>query len=160
MRKLSLQDWASIAEVIGGIAVVMSLFYVGYQIRENASEIRASNRQALVSRSGQAVGIVAGSPELAGAFASVAIGSPLTPVESTQYQYFVRGLLYAIQEAYLLHREGRLDDEYWNTRAAIVVAYRARPSARTVYNRDKGLGVLHPDYVRWLDQALDDRYGN
>jgi hypothetical protein len=66
----------------------------------------------------------------------------------------VRGLLYDIQEAFLLHQEGRLDDEYWRTRAAIVLAYLSRSTARDVYERDKSLGVLHSDYVRWLDMIL------
>ena len=63
-------------------------------------------------------------------------------------------MLYDIQEGFLLHQEGRLDDEYWRTRAAIVLAYLSQEEARTLYERDKALGVLHSDYVNWLDGAL------
>lgn len=154
MKKLSLAEWASIAEIIGAIAVVLSLLYVGVQVQENTSEVRASNRQALINRSALAVGNAASNPELALALSKPAGGQPLTPAELAQYQYFVRGLLYDIQEGFLLHEEGRLDDEYWRTRSAIVLAYLAEPLAREVYARDKSLGVLHDDYVRWLDMAL------
>jgi hypothetical protein len=160
MRKLTLSDWASIAEVAGAIAVVLSLLYVGVQVKANTDEIRAANRQAFVNRSLLATGNIATSTELATAFAKIAVGAPLTPTETIQYQYFVRGLLYDIQESFLVHREGRLDDDYWETRAAIVLAYMAQPAAHEVYLRDKSLGVLDGDYVNWLDQVIADRYGN
>jgi len=157
MRRLTLSEWASIAEIIGAIAVVLSLIYVGIQVQENTSEIRAANRQALIGRSGLAVGNAAGNADLAVALSKPPQGVPLTPVELAQYQYFVRGMLYDIQEGFLLHQEGRLDDEYWRTRAAIVMVYLSQKEARAVYERDKALGVLHSDYVRWLDGALAER---
>ena len=32
-----LQKWAHIAEITGAVAVVVSLLYVGYQVRENTA---------------------------------------------------------------------------------------------------------------------------
>ena len=156
MRRLSLAEWASVAEIIGAVAVVLSLIYVGVQVQENTSEVRVANRQALISRSGLAVGNAAANAELALALSKPAEGEPLTPAELAQYQYFIRGLLYDIQEGFLLHQEGRLDDEYWRTRAAIVLAYLSQEEARAVYQSNKVLGVLHSDYVRWLDRALEE----
>ena len=117
MNRLGLSEWASIAEVIGAAAVVLSLVYVGIQVRENTEEIRAANRQQLVGRSHTATNNVATSPTLAGAFGKVEAGEPLSPAEQVQYGFFVRAMLYDVQEAFLLHREGGLDDAYWNTHA-------------------------------------------
>jgi hypothetical protein len=50
MRRLTLGEWASIAEIVSAVAVVISLIYVGYQINQNTEEVRASNRQELVDR--------------------------------------------------------------------------------------------------------------
>jgi hypothetical protein len=44
-----LSDWASIAEVVSAVAIVLSLLYVGYQIRENTIEVRETNRQQLIT---------------------------------------------------------------------------------------------------------------
>jgi hypothetical protein len=68
MQKLKLSEWASIAEVMGAIAVVLSLIYVGLEINENTTEVREANRQQLVNRSFSATGRVAESPSLAMAF--------------------------------------------------------------------------------------------
>ena len=43
MNKLSLSDWASLAEIVGALAVVISLVYVGVQISENTIEVREAN---------------------------------------------------------------------------------------------------------------------
>lgn len=65
-------------------------------------------------------------------------------------------MLYDIQEAYFLHEEGRLDDGYWDTRAASILAYMRQDPARAVYGRDKAAGTLHARFVQWLDGALQE----
>ncbi len=35
MLKLKLSEWASVAEIIGGLAIVASLLFVGLEVREN-----------------------------------------------------------------------------------------------------------------------------
>ena len=154
MNRLGLSEWASIAEVIGAAAVVLSLVYVGIQVRENTEEIRAANRQQLVARSHTATLGVSTSPELAGAVAKVINGERLSAAEQVQYGYFVRAMLYDIQEAYLLHQEGRLDDDYWETREAIFRAYMAQEPARAIFERDKSLDVLHDDFIGWAEQTI------
>jgi len=154
-----LSDWASIAEVVSAVAIVLSLLYVGYQIRENTIEVRATNRQELIARSMLATGNSA-RLELSEVVSKVAEGTPLTSVERTQFGYIVRTVLYDVQEAYLLHSEGRLDEAYWNTRASLILAYLESTEARDIYRRDSSIGALHADFVRWLNSALDERYKN
>ncbi len=154
MSKLRLSDWANIAEVIGAVAVVVSLTYVGVQVRENTREIRATNRQQLVGRAHEATVRFSVNPQLSTILAKVDNGDSLSESEAIQYGYLVRGVLYDVQEAYVLNREGRLDDAYWGTRAALAKAYRGRPAARAAYERDRELGTLLPAFVEWMDQSL------
>ena len=156
MDKLSLTEWAEVAEVVGAVAVVISLVYVGIQVQENTEEIRASNRQQLVGRAHGATNNVATSPELASAFAKVASGEQMTPSENIQYRFFVRSMLYDVQEAYLLYREARLDEGYWSTRASLFSAYMEQERARQIYNRDMSQGVFHVDFVDWANDALKE----
>jgi hypothetical protein len=46
VNKRSLQDWASIAEILGAAAVVVSLLFVGFQISDGNRETRAATAQA------------------------------------------------------------------------------------------------------------------
>jgi len=141
-------------EVIGAVAVVLSLAYVGVQIRENTEEIRAANRQQLIGRAHDATLRFALSPEVATILASLAAGDSLTSAEQLQYGYLIRSMLYDVQEAFVLNREARLDDAYWGTRAALVSSYMSGPAARAVYEREKRLGTLLPDFVAWMDESV------
>jgi hypothetical protein len=44
---MTLQDCSNLAQVIGAIAVVISLFYVGFQIKRNTSAVRSATAQAI-----------------------------------------------------------------------------------------------------------------
>jgi len=157
VAKLRLADWANIGEVIGAIGVVVSLVYVGAQIRDNTEEMRVANRQQLIGRAHEATWRFALSPDLSTVLAKVSTGEPLTSVEEVQYGYLIRSMLYDVQEAFILNREGRLDDAYWGTRAALARSYLSTPLARSVYERDKELGTLLPDFVAWMDQSVINR---
>ena len=44
---MTLQDWSNFAQVIGALAVVISLFYVGFQIKRNTSAVRSATARAI-----------------------------------------------------------------------------------------------------------------
>ena len=78
MMKLRLSEWASIAEVIGAIGIVISLIFVGVQVKENTDEIRATNRHQLIGRAHSATTSIAANPEIAAVIAKLATGAELT----------------------------------------------------------------------------------
>ena len=45
-RGMSLEQWADLSQIVGGLAVVASLIFVGLQLRQNTDAIRASTSQA------------------------------------------------------------------------------------------------------------------
>jgi len=49
MKNSSLQKWALIAEIVGGIAIVLSLAFVGFQIRQGSEQTELNTRAVEVS---------------------------------------------------------------------------------------------------------------
>jgi hypothetical protein len=43
---MSLQDWGALGELVGGVAIIVSLIYVGLQIKHGNQETRAATLQA------------------------------------------------------------------------------------------------------------------
>jgi hypothetical protein len=39
---MTLEDWANIGEIVGGVAVIISLLYLAWQIRQNTKAVRAT----------------------------------------------------------------------------------------------------------------------
>ena len=47
---MTLQDWGALGELIGGIAIIVSLIYVGLQIRQSTRATRAATSQAFTDQ--------------------------------------------------------------------------------------------------------------
>jgi len=154
VRKLTLSEWGNIAEVISAGAVVVSLLYVGYQVSENTGEIRAANRQQLVNRSHSASLLMATNKDLATVLAKATAGEPMDGTERRQLASAIRAVLYDTQEAFLLNREGRVDEGYWATRGALVSLYLANPASRSAYDEMKSRGLLLGDFTAWVDGII------
>jgi len=47
---MTLQDWGALGEVIGGLAIIVSLIYVGLQVRHGTHATRAATAQAFTDQ--------------------------------------------------------------------------------------------------------------
>jgi hypothetical protein len=47
---MTLQDWGALGELIGGVAIIVSLIYVGLQIRQSTHATRAATSQAFTDQ--------------------------------------------------------------------------------------------------------------
>ncbi len=45
---MSVQDWGAIGEIIGAVAIIISLLYVGIQIRQNNRDTRVLTSQVFI----------------------------------------------------------------------------------------------------------------
>ncbi len=160
MTKRTLSDWASIAEIVTAIAVVASLLYVGYEIQRNTRVGLASNRQAVASRAQELALYSAEAHIHKLLFESSGETIQLTEAEQDRLVAYVGALLRTTEEAFLLHRDGLLDDEYWGTRARVMVAVLRSDRARRVYTQTKESGFYTSDFTAWADQALAEEYGS
>ena len=63
MKQLKLPQWAAIAEIIGTIAVIVSLVFVGISINRSTDETRANQTNVLYETARQIELVVAADPE-------------------------------------------------------------------------------------------------
>ena len=104
----------ALAELVGAVGVIASLFYVASQIRRNSGALEASTNQAIADATQQRLLVPAQSPELAAAFAKAQSDtSSLSPGERIQLDFFARATFRGIQNAFFQHRRGFISDEVW-----------------------------------------------
>jgi hypothetical protein len=147
---MNLQKYALVAEIVGSIAVVVTLVVLIFEVRANTEAIRAGNRQSISERTGDFALAVAGNPELAGIQGQV-LGNPTETQQATSYMVTV---LQLVQESYFLHRDGLLDDAIWRTRANFGLGNIRSEFGRARYDRIKQSGVLTPEFTQWLDAEI------
>jgi hypothetical protein len=123
MSNERLQKWALIAEIIGGIAIVMSLIFVGYEVRNSAAETRQAaevTRAATVLQLKQAWVdfnlMQAANPELGRVYdLRNEVGyENLNPKDRLLFTAQLRAILHNLSNAYYQYRVGTLEQEQWD----------------------------------------------
>ncbi len=111
---MKLSEWASVAEIAGAVAVVVTLVYLGVEVSQNTSAVKANTRQAMIDYGREQSEILVTNTALA---SLVSRGeedpSSLTAHERQQFYEFTTWRLAMWETAYLNNEEGLLDDEMW-----------------------------------------------
>jgi hypothetical protein len=119
--KLKLSDWASIAEILGAVAIVISLVYVGQQVRESARQtelntnaVQAATLQGMVDLSTNYLIDTSLDREFIRTLGRAqADPGQLDEIEALQMQRIIRSQWLRYQGAYRHWQRGSLDDADW-----------------------------------------------
>jgi hypothetical protein len=111
---MNLNDLANLGQIVGALAVVISLFYVAHQIRQNTNAVRSATAQTVHEHFANWYQMVAADPELASITASgLRDYSSLTEQERVRFVSAVMSFLSYSQNAFLKWREGLLASPLW-----------------------------------------------
>ena len=146
----------SAPKIITAIAVVCSLVYIGYELHLNTIETRSANIQAIASHS-QALAIaIATDPHLAKTLGTVV--EELTGSQVIQIHNILAAALRGAETAFILYSDGMLDERYWRGTAEEILLFMENRGWQEQW-RLRG-DRYDPNFAKWLDQAIKDRYGS
>ena len=89
MTKLALRDWASVAEIVGTVAIVISLLFVAYSVNHNSAVLQSLNDNLLYEYDAQAISDVVTDPSMAAILVKLDNGEQLTAIERERFQQFM-----------------------------------------------------------------------
>ncbi len=120
----SLSKMHQAGELVAAIAVVISLIFVGLQIRDNTIASEAATYQASVAYDIELLSNVAGNADLARIFYAYAWepSDNLDGTELLQAQWHFTAVLRHLENLYFQHQSGMLSDESWESRDALIRA--------------------------------------
>jgi hypothetical protein len=105
---------SAIAEVVGVIAIVVSLIYVSIQIKQNTKVARAATRQA-ISESTENLGVdLIGNGEIAEIFVKHLSGKELSPVENLRLQARCYRDMQHWENIHYQFNEGLVSEDQWD----------------------------------------------
>ena len=100
---MTIQEMGALGEMIGGIAVVISLIYVGLQVRQNSNSVRAASQIAL-RQLGTEITSQLAAPDMARIYIQgLKDLSPLPAEDRVRFQSLMFSL-FGIYEAYYFQR--------------------------------------------------------
>ena len=146
MRR-TLSDWSSIAEIAAAIGVILSLIFVGFQIKEGNEETRASTMQAALETE------MAFQSEIlrySDTWEKIASGTPITDSVEIRRGIILYNMLMTTQEnRYHQYQAGYLD----NMPASL---YRTvQHPFFEVWRTSVGADSRTPEYLELIDNMRD-----
>jgi hypothetical protein len=94
MRKITLSEWADIGEVVGMVAVVISLVFVVFSLNQNTAAIHGSTENILFERHADLANQFMLDPSLAEILVKMRSDDPeLTEIEAVRWEKYQLNLL-------------------------------------------------------------------
>lgn len=156
MIERKLNAWVAIAEIISAVAVVISLIYVGFEIRSSTRESEADIQAELLTYTARRRYLVVESSDLSSLLArGYADPTQLSPDETLRFQSYIELLYVAWERAYMTRAAGVLSDELfdeWNDWFISV----AEHAPAFVWPMVRDSQAWLPDFVQHVNISLGD----
>ena len=151
--KLKLSELASIAEIIGAFAVVISLMYIGVQVNDSAGAVRsASANDANVALQNWYLQIGSDQQTSELFYEALTSEEALSNQEEFQFLMMFHGVFLAFQNSYLLAQEGTIDVELLESLTSAILGVKELPGMRRYWRQRKS--YLHSGFADYVDQLL------
>ena len=150
--KEKLQEFALIAEIVSAAAVVLSLLYVGYQIRESTEQARLDSIRIMDQGYQQQAMNYVHNEALGVAWHKILEGEGLTDREVAMFADNLYANLMLLEETWNAVRGGYLDEAFLDPKVALIQLKILRsPQIRETHNFVVSRGMYTPEFVTWLN---------
>jgi hypothetical protein len=151
---MTLTDLASIGSFTSGVAVLASLIFLGHQVRQSAQHQRSRLLQGQEARWLE-LQLRMADPFMAPVWDNVVESDgDLTARQFRQVRHVVTAYFKSGEESFIQYRDGLLTEPQFAAVRHIIEAFLGFPRARVLWRQSRGL--FDADYVRLVDQLLDD----
>ena len=131
---MSLGDLANLGQIIGAIAVVISLFYVAYQIRQNTNAVRSATAQTVHEHFAKWYHLLAADGDLSQIVTDgLRDYSSLSEQEKARFIATFMAFLSYSQNAFLKWREGLLASPLWMGWELLIMNLICAPGGRAFW---------------------------
>lgn len=153
---MNLQDLAAIGESVGGLAVLVTLVYLAYQLRQTARLERAAGQRDLLSQVRSWIELTAVNPDL---FPVLQRGlndlDSLSPAEKERCSAWVWSLLFLAEQALYMERDGVIHGVSYQGFLDATLAVVATPGGRVLWSGIRN--AIGDDISNHIDRALERR---
>lgn len=130
----TLSDYAAAADIVGTIAVIITLIFVGVQIRQNTKATKAAAAQAVHSNFAAWYASLQGEPDiLAMSLKGMVDYSAISPLEKAQFFAMFMAFNAHMQDAYYKMEDGSLEPELWNCWERLAATFYSTPGGKAFW---------------------------
>lgn len=148
---MTLEDIGNVGELIGSLAIVISLLYVAIEVRRNSRLTRLATSQSNTENTVQLLSAIAHSEQSA---RTLRLGrqdpAELNPDEAVQFNMYMAAAVFAIQNAYVHHMENASAHETWDGWIGVATMFLETPGGRLWWG--SGRKTLDRRFVSYAEQ--------
>jgi hypothetical protein len=151
--KNKLKNIALIVEIFGGIAILITLIFVGIQFRENTKATRSATATATIAALADwyiEIGNNSKSSELYYNF--MANPDVLTPQQRFQAVMNTHGVFMIFQNSFYLSKEGTLDSEMQNSLTSAILGALDQPGFKFYWEQRKSF--FFEDFRMYIEDII------
>lgn len=140
---------SAISEVLGAVAVLLTLIYLAMQMRQNTASVQANTRQAILQEDQQFVFRAMDDPELI----LLRFKPNLTDEEKIRLSMYLITFFRLRESNWRQYRNGVLDEPTWTSYLQSLRAF-ASPRVRAWLANDAIAQMLDPEFVSMVKAFL------
>jgi len=153
---MNLNDLANLAQIMGAVAVVISLIYVALQIRQNTNAVRSATVQTVHEHFAKWYHLVAADDELAKIVANgLRDYASLSEQERVRFVAAFMSFLSYSQNAFLKWRQGLLASPLWLGWELVIMNLVCAPGGRAFW-KDRAY-MFGDEFRQYIDNDLIKR---
>ena len=151
--KYKLKDIALIAEIFGGIAIFISLIFVGVQLKENTKETRSATATATIATMASWYGDIGNNQQSSMLFYKfLATPDSIPKDQKIQAIYNLHSMFLIFQNSYYLVKEGTLDPSIQESLTVVIKGVRDQPGMLYYWKTRKT--IFFKDFRAYVDEIL------
>lgn len=145
---------AYFVEIFGGVAILISLIFVGIQLREHTKATRSSTATATIETMTNWYVTMGTDKEASKSFYQFnADPDSMTKEERLQHIFNYHGLFLAFQNSYYLSLEGTLDERIPKSLNQVIFGVKDQPGFQLYWNSRKS--IFFDEYRNYVDDLLE-----
>ena len=149
---MTLQDWGAIGELVGGLAIIVSLLYVGVQVRQSTMATRSATNQAFSTLYSEQI-LQITREDMRDVF-RLGLGGlqNLNPGEQAAFMALIASITRMWETFYFEKRDGRFESEMYDSWLIQLIDLHGNPGVKEYWSMRKH--QFTPDFVEYLDEKL------
>ena len=151
---MNIEAAANYADVISGIAVIVSLIYVSVQIRKNTQVNQGIATQQAFASTQVIYSWHANNSEVSELYAKFNQGETLTLPESVRITHLMLGMIEQYEVYFILNNLKMMDDESFHSFFRKILLVLGTPTARQWFTTNGTF--FRPDFVKYVDNLLNE----
>jgi hypothetical protein len=153
---MTLEQFGSVGEMIGGLAVVLTLLYLAFETRRNTTVHIASTTSDAYLNWAASNQANATDTEVIGIFVRVSDNQPLDsfdPSDRFRLEMILRSLFQRLASIHQQHQNGLVDDEFWQIHKVWFASYINVKAVGQWWELEKRSSLFTASFIHELEQT-------